>query len=1162
MSTSSPPHRRMQHEYHKVPVTALAFLTNEILLAGEGNYLTAYNASSDTAISTVRIFGSQQIHGIVVDRDIGLALIYGGRLIRAALVTHYGNARIRFNLSHASQAEDWILDAAFAPPSSEDCPATAGLVTAHNALIICSIALAAADGGIPTIELERVVADSNCILYSAHILWLSSSQCLIASGTAFGDVIVWSYSQDEGSKEVRHTFSAHEGSVFGVQISDLTLLPGHSDGKRLLASCSDDRTVRLWDITDLELGSPQSAQVQRKTGFSPNASPSADMDAQAPPCVASVMGHISRVWHVRFFAPYEEHSKQQNDRDTGIRKATFRVISFGEDATAITWSSKPATADSGMLPFMLERESIISAHAGKNIWSVAIDNDRQVATGGADGAIVVSNLGPVDSSNMVEIPSSLLSEPDQQELETTAKDTYRSYALVSSNDLIAITNSGRVVHIGLVEGAEGKFTVQEFTQQHKPHIRDSLAGFSVMTSMDGIAYASGRDGNTYSFDPDHGHRSNYDGSNMKTAGLFMSQIPKGYSADASGVPTDGVTRTAFLRTSVASRTVRGWEMGFWRRANRPPFNTGSAKFVQFDVPDDFVVTSFAHLGTFRALGSRNGCVALMSTTSGEEDSVPEHKMLHVHGKETATALLWRQIAQPEDSGASVCRKGHLYSTSRDGTLAVHAIKLSEEDVKAELVHQLALPFGPNIEGLCYTPKSHLWVWGFRSKQFVVYDVTSQHEIMSVECGGARRNWTFRPAFRSAESIDGEGGTFVWTQAAKVYWYTQVKLPCTVINSGGHGREIKALAVSQAEPQLVATGAEDTDIKLWCYNSGSGFTCLQTLRKHNTGIQHLQWSADGRYLFSSGGFEESFVWRVSHGVPGVGVAAFCESTFPNAGKSDLRIMGFDVIPSREEAGGLADGKFEIAMAYSDSTVKKWSYRAGDWMLLATGDYLTACLTHAIYPSSGCELLITAGTDGHLAAWDPRLAEHAVVDRQGSVDSKSKSKASSLFDALVWTKRHKVHQNAILSATENTLPDGSSFIVTGGDDNALGFTRWRAGCSPASLLIPRAHAAAVTAITVTPSDEAMFLVVTASIDQRVKLWRVDVDTNQDGAEGVKVQLLSNDFTAVADVSSMNLLRLKDGGFRVLLCGVGMDVWRFDDAVAGFALPKSGVQDSRAY
>jgi hypothetical protein len=55
-------------------------------------------------------------------------------------------------------------------------------------------------------------------------------------------------------------------------------------------------------------------------------------------------------------------------------------------------------------------------------------------------------------------------------------------------------------------------------------------------------------------------------------------------------------------------------------------------------------------------------------------------------------------------------------------------------------------------------------------------------------------------------------------------------------------------------------------------------------------------------------------------------------------------------------------------------------------------------------------------------------------------------------------------------------------------------------------------------------------------------------------VKVSKMQNVSTSVADVSSMAMLQLEDGGKRVLVCGVGMDVWRLQD---GVAIPKAASE-----
>jgi hypothetical protein len=69
--------------------------------------------------------------------------------------------------------------------------------------------------------------------------------------------------------------------------------------------------------------------------------------------------------------------------------------------------------------------------------------------------------------------------------------------------------------------------------------------------------------------------------------------------------------------------------------------------------------------------------------------------------------------------------------------------------------------------------------------------------------------------------------------------------------------------------------------------------------------------------------------------------------------------------------------------------------------------------------------------------------------------------------------------------------------------------------------------------------------AGVDQRIKLWEVRLEVGNVGVDGIAVRLRRNVSTAVADVSGMEAVRLPDGSLGVLVCGVGMDVWRIESA-----------------
>lgn len=1079
----------LHHEHHKVPVTALEFFSEDLLLAGEGTDLVAYNTTDRIPLGSTRVFQSQAVHRILCNRRSNQDIVvYGGSLIAFARLRKSQNANIEFHVLDVKDVGDWIFDAAFTPTQDQETATSITIITAHNALVKCTFETSTLDDtDRVTTSTETIVPGSNCILYCAHISWLSDSLCLIASGTAFGDIIVWSSSfepNQDSSAKTHYIFPAHEGSVFGVEISKTLHEDILGGPTRVLASCSDDRTVRLWDISDLSCQSPSLTDIQRETGFGSTD----EHNAYAPPLLAKAMGHISRIWTVKF--AFDE-ATSDGSRAIPPETSSLALLSFGEDATRITWRIK-TTRDEDRPQYELHQTRVQPLHSGKNIWSNTVEGLR-CATGGADGSI---SLMPsvADSPDIFEISDELLHLPPEDTY-GPSKDIFKSYAFVSRDTLVATTARGRIVALTLNEDG---------TTDLKPHGGyPSLKSFSMVASAFGVAFIAGIGGLVHVWPRQRGRCASIATLSGKVAGIFISEPSSGPGGDELVIPS-------ILVTTVGSSTAKLTDIN--ATYDGEEFDKYNTRHRILQLPPGLIVTSFqlVRCGTadFAIVGSRSGSLAVYLLLEVDNGQPITHSQMvqGCHGKDAVTAMMWKA-----DAGA-----GYLFSTGRDGTYAVHRLTHQDSEFLFERVHQLELPFGPNIEGLAIDEENHLRVWGFKSKNFVVHDATLQQDVTTIQCGGVHRNWTYEPG--------ATGGVFAWTKASTLMRTSQSELSHRSIHAGGHGREIKSVSVSTGPHQIIATGAEDTDIKLFTYASGEGFKCLQTLRKHNTGIQHLQWSTDSRYLFSSGGFEEFHVWHVSHDVPLVGIGVVCESSHPRAAASDLRIMGFDAI---ERSGGEDQSAgFDITTVYSDSSIKQWCYENKTWKLLASGDYLTACLTNVMHlplledPSSAGTMLTTA-TDGHIASWDTTSTEQ-----------------------VTWQRRYKVHQNAILDVSTQTLNDGSTLLVTAGDDNGIGISRVSAEGEVSTLLIPRAHAAAITGLAVHKTSDDRLQIISAGIDQRVKLWEVKVDTKAEGTEGITVRKAQNVFTSVADVSSLALLQLENGTTGVLICGVGMDVWSLSD------------------
>lgn len=232
---------------NQVPVTALKFVDNELLLAGAGSFLKLYDWRRSQLLRSVRLFPLDDVHGIhlfttTANSNVNCAVVWGGRTLSVISNTKSLTVGEQGLLS----CKDRIIDAQVFTPSGADAPVLY-ILTAHNEVLKVDLQ------SMKTIEVLK--CSERSILYSGK-LYLSANTELVGAGTVFGGVVVW----DLHSSEITNNFEMHEGSIFDVEWS--------ADG-RFLASCSDDRAIYL---SDLKLNKP----------------------------IAEGWGHISRIWKLKF----------------------------------------------------------------------------------------------------------------------------------------------------------------------------------------------------------------------------------------------------------------------------------------------------------------------------------------------------------------------------------------------------------------------------------------------------------------------------------------------------------------------------------------------------------------------------------------------------------------------------------------------------------------------------------------------------------------------------------------------------------------------------------------------------------------------------------------------------------------------------------------------
>ncbi|AEO66110.1 uncharacterized protein THITE_19167, partial [Thermothielavioides terrestris NRRL 8126] len=1229
---------RLQHKYALSPVTALAFHNAEpgqvLLLAGEDTWLKVYDVKTSRLLGQLKIFASQPIHGIYIPppesdkshSEPGV-LIWGGPSV-TLLPPSSLQALISGTTPTAAappefKAPDWLYDGILFPcrRNSPSDPVAGVLVTAHNEILPFSVNANTATTTPTTtttnLTFGPLASPSRPILYSASLRLLppDATTVLVAAGTVFGEIIVWKYHHHHyspGSKQqpqcqVLHVFTGHEGSIFGVSFSDeMELAPDDDDDggrggsgggqqarARLLVSCSDDRTVRVWDVSERGdgRGGGEHGRVDervlgeaRETGFGggggAGSGSAAGGDSEAgrgsvgdrARCVAVAMGHVSRIWHVRFGAVVRSGASG--------RGGAVEVYSFGEDSSRqkweldVDWARWFAEGQAGTL----RHRGASTCHSGKNIWSVAVSDsggveEPLIATGGADGRIVVAGRIPGRRSfdgyedldvtmTIDEVLQSLPRgrHPQSVEVQTTkhakhTKQTFQRYAFLSDR-VMAATASGR-----LLLATMGDPLLWEEVALPEA-IASDLQRYNVLKSpaRDTVLLGS-PSGRVYLFRKGHEacQVAEFPG---KISDIILVNTSPNRALDEQHSDWHAII------------SVLGLDHAFYLHYSGAT-GTYAQRIVR--LPEHYIVTAAAFSREALVLGTRTGSVATFTIEPHTNEYMLQASRRDCKTKDAITSIV------PIPGNASA-----LLATCRDGKCRIYHVPAvlsgsSRATSLLTLQHEIASPLN-TLEAAFFTvplpddtsPPNRrihrrsrdLILQGFHGPHFLSYNATTDAVLARVPCGGAHR------PFASVSAPHDPGQTrLVFSKAGELRVVSQAAAAERVLVPGGHGREIRAVAASPStlsaadEAGLVATAAEDTTIRIWRRRASSPrvppsshaeyLTPLVTLQGHSAGIQTLRWAPTphGTHLLSSAGSEELFVWRLARLVREQEqdmLAVVREAVWGDGTPGgDLRVVDFDVVDFGRVTGE-GDGRVVllISMVLSDSSVRSYVYSSpGNPPTTPPGSsstsarYTGACPTQVRHLRADGEAVhvLTAFTDGHIAVWTTTTttttAAAAAVAAAGG---------SGSF-ALALTAR--LHQSSIKSLDLSSAPTGSArwLVSTGGDDNALGFLdlAWDRHTGTYAVLgryrIRDAHAAAITGLCVVANGEEApgmmrmtMQVASVGNDQRIKLWCVERGGGAGG--GLRVALLDDRYSSVADAGDLELI----APGKLMVGGVGMEVW----------------------
>ncbi|KAG0158976.1 hypothetical protein PDIDSM_6496 [Penicillium digitatum] len=1165
----------LEHLDAFLPITALkTFVLGDrrFIFQSHGTFFRVIDETTGVVAAQVQIFKRNNIHGFIAlnerphdpDSSHVQILVWGGRTVRVVNLFLASDNEVTLSTSSAEfTAPDWIMNG---------CAAAAGghygafFITANNALLSLEVVDSELPGRSTSISIYQLATSVKSILYSADVIALSSSHVLIAAGTVFGEIIVWScFLNKTGSYKanavgsIHHFFTGHDGSVFDVRISpQIPTLKGDQSG-RILASCSDDRTVRIWDISDCERKTAEEPSAYstdgfelRSTGFGPVKAGEESVGSES--CVVQEFAHTSRIWGVHF-------RTIENDSQTHMG-----LVSRGEDCTCVLWDLSWHSSSTGMTDYQLRRISSMQTHIGKHIWSLdlcRIGSETVVYTGGADGALKSFPIKENDNEHLGNGPDASFHRLPNLQVKAKKNPTTegsKAFAFVTQDCLLRISTQGQI-QLGHLDPAEETAIAWE-TMCETP----DLASFAVLTTLPQMCLALIGSCRGFIRLYNHATKSVINTTDVGNRPLGLFFLPTHSSKMDTLNTSEKISFLVCYPTGeeITLVNVFGWNSDY-----------PNAETITFSLPSSFVVccASFIFNGQYLIVGSKLGALAIYNTSEAKPVLVNRR----VHGRDFVNHISVVTSATTSDT----INSDFVLTCGRDGTYCLHELRLcgkGTDVVSMQTVHRTASMTGGNIEGAYFDKATgDFMLYGFRSQDFVLRNESKLTDVASIASGGFRRGWDFIPGDNNNTAL------FAWKNGASLMT-TRVRAGAsTLLRAGGHGREIKAMDVfnpTDGDRPLFATGAEDTTVRLFTPTSSltaspwGSFECLRVLDTHRSGIQQVTWSKDGRYLFTSAAYEEFFVWRVRT-IPIFGVATKLMAASPKEDvNSDLRILSFDLLEVDEVDG---EKGFLLCLALSNSVFKIFHFspsNGGQFTLLARGKYLTNCLTQAHFlVTSSSVSLITAATDGYFTLWHlTSTIEPFYTITQSHLKAKHPFDGSSVSpENITCESRYQIHSNSVKGMELVPISNIATVVVTGGDDNSLSVSllltypsNTGKTAQVSTVSIPDAHAAAVSAVKVLnqqiscdiPSNTESIEITVASSgnDHRVKIWSITVDPTKPGTQGITVGFLLDAYSSVADISSVGLIHGPEKGLpmksqahgseikqsRLVVCGVGMEMF----------------------
>ncbi|XP_053154875.1 WD repeat-containing protein 6 isoform X2 [Hemicordylus capensis] len=1099
---ASHPSAAMETELLLAPITALEIIGDH-LVAGEGPNIVIYALENDTsqpAKCCRQILRSYNVHGIKEQQKLApgaveattLAVFGGKGLVVVELILQDSTVRLA-ELFPFCELHDWIWDLQWLKGSSET-PSCLALVLGHN-----SMALYDCTG---QQILQEVHCQEKCILYSAHLVGSSWDNLVLVAGTVFNQLVVWCAANpddDTGRIKPRIRISGHKGVIFSIC---------YLESKSILASASDDRSLRLWAVSNL----------------------------RAPPdhvpCLLVCYGHQSRVWSVRLLDDY--------------------IISIGEDSACLVWNYQGQIVHS------------FRGHKGRGLRAVAVHEARGwVFTGGVDSGIRLWQLKgqSTNGSSLLQ-----LNFPSPQR-----KGSPRAVKLVDVDHLLVMTDAGAVYTYNLTSKAWTLALEDASYQSYSLLAVSELASGGVLCAMGNLSGhvkifplskpTRGKELKLYEGKVHHLSWVSWPEQSPDVCSLFASG-PAGVLLwlQVSFCPLEEVTVAAqqcFLLPLCKQR----WHTcaTFLPQGELLLCGDRRGSLMLFPCRPALGVAKASRRGELGCSGSGVICnlPGLVFPMGGEAASCAEGPialLFGLHGKLGVTSV--------------TCHGDFIYSTGRDGCYRQLQVQGQQLRVLRKQKPCKGLEW---LEELRFGPRGSMCVLGFHAAHFVLWSASSNEKLLSIPCGGGHRSWSLTRSLSAQTFAYVKSGDVIVFQSSgapdeqRVFKEPLHGRELTCLCHVGTLR-----TAGQAPVSILATGSEDNMVNILALAGqshsvtqltaiGDHISSVRALAVAENGTTQLETGSISTILFSAGGRAQIECYHLllspDHGSRSGMVCQLVHiashrldeqwDRMKNRHKlikmdPETRYMSIAVLAYTEDAE-LPGPLLFLAAACSDGSVRLFLLLEGAqklWLVAESFHHQHCVLkiqafAHKTADQRRRHFLGSAATDGSIAFWDITATVEQAAE---AVKVESNERKLLALGTPVLTVQ--AHSCGVNSLHIQETADGHFLVASGSDDGSISLcvigTNSKSPTAGTGVHVSRklsrlcAHAAHVTGVHILHPD----FLLSVSVDQRLTLWRLC----EDG-----LSFVCSKFCHVADVASLECWEAEKQSYCSVICGQGLEVLR---------------------